>query len=203
MNTNEPREMAGRGMASECATRQSEWVTSPLTESAETRAQMLASHQPRIAALARRLLGWQDELDDVVQEVFVTALQALPRFRGDCELGTWLYRITVHQCRRYQRRRVWQRRLRLGFLDHAARPAVPTSDAASLSHERHAAVREAVARLPMRDREVVVLRHLEGLAIAEIAQIVGCRQNAVEVRLSRARARLSEVLRDTQTEARP
>ncbi len=142
------------------------------------------THQQRVAHLAQRLLGWGHDVEDVVQEVFVSVLQHIPRFRGESRLSTWLYRITVNECRRQQRRR----RLRLRFWEReSVRVAEPQHDD---RRERHARVRDAVAGLPVRDREVVVLRYLEELSIPEMSEILGLARNAVEVRLTRARQRL-------------
>ena len=67
---------------------------------------LIAEHERCVAGLAYRLLGWRADVEDVVQDVFVAALENLPRFRGECRLATWLYRITVNQCRRQRRKRL-------------------------------------------------------------------------------------------------
>lgn len=150
---------------------------------------LVTQHQQRVAGLVYRLLGWRRDVEDVVQDVFVAALQGLPKFRGECQLATWLFRITINECRRVSRRRWW--RLSLPVADVEARPA----DAATgLDDDTARQVRAAVGRLPSGHREVVVLRYLEDLPIVEIGQILGLSRNAVEVRLNRARQRLKGVL---------
>ena len=157
---------------------------------ASTFPQLVAQHQARVAGLAYRLLGWRADVEDVVQDVFVTALEYLPGFRGDCRLDTWLYRLTVSQCRRERRRRFFRWRLLRAARDEAEPPAPGAAE----TQERAAEVRAAVRSLPQRYREVVVLRYLEDLPIEEIALILGLRRNAVEVRLTRARERLRQML---------
>src|SRR4051812_2729487 len=61
--------------------------------------QLVALHQPRIARLAHRLLGWAGDGDDVVQDVFLTALRNARSFRGQSSLATWLATITLNRCR--------------------------------------------------------------------------------------------------------
>ncbi len=158
---------------------------------------LIAQHQARIAGLAYRLLGWRTGIEDVVQDVFVTALEYLPRFRGDCRLETWLYRLTVSRCRRERRRQFLRLRLWRTACDEAQPVAAdPPPGQAAATRERAAQVRAAVRRLSQRDREVIVLRYLEDLPVDEISRILGLKRNAVEVRLSRARNRLRQSLGD-------
>src|SRR5436309_10019806 len=66
--------------------------------------QAVALYQAKVARLASRLLGWRADVDDVVQDVFLTALSKAHTFRGDASLWTWLTAITVNRCRSQQRR---------------------------------------------------------------------------------------------------
>lgn len=152
-------------------------------------AALVAEHGPRVAGLARRLLGWPPEVEDVVQEVFLSAWAGLATFRGECAISTWLFRITVNACRRARRRRFL--RLRFGW---RRAPVAGPAEVALAQRETGARVREAVRALPARYREVVVLRYLEDLSAAEIGDVLGLERNAVDVRLSRARQRLRQVL---------
>ncbi len=159
-------------------------------------ARIVDLHQPRISRLAFRLLGWRGEVEDVVQEVFVAAIQGLHRFRGQSSLATWLMALTINQCRRQRRRRLfqwvfWSRRKAEAGATNAA-PA----DQAVIGGERAGQVRQAVANLPARYREVIVLRYLEELDIEQITQMLRLSRSAVEVRLCRGREQLREVLRE-------
>lgn len=162
-------------------------------------------HQARIAALVYRLLGWPEDVDDVVQEVFLAAMQALPRFRGESGLATWLTRIAVNKCRSWRRRRL----LRFRWWLDAARqqPHVadelagsPAADRRLVDFETVERVRLAVRRLSARDREVVVLRYLEQMPIEEICAVLAVNANVLQVRLHRARARLRASLADVVSE---
>ncbi len=164
-------------------------VAQPPTVSADF-VSLVAEHRERIAGLVYRLLGWSEDVEDVVQEVFVAALGALPRFRGECRMETWLFRIAVNQCRRHQRRRLWwwqwwRREAERETHERTGRPRDALLDAETFDQ-----VRRAVRLLPARYREVVVLRYFESLPSAEIGAILGQSPNAVEVRLSRARQHL-------------
>ncbi len=154
--------------------------------------EIVAAHQGRIVRLVFRLLGSPDEVEDVVQEVFLSVLQNLKRFRGESKLSTWLTRITVNKCRSHQRRRL----LRLRTFFYLAKTLTVTSEqgGATESAEIHDELRRAVRRLPARYREPIVLRYFEQLSVHEIAQVLGISANNVEVRLTRARYRLRGML---------
>jgi len=147
-------------------------------------------HAADIAALANRLLGWPQDVDDIVQEVFVAAFKALKRFRGDCRLRTWLFTITVNKCRRFRRHPA-------PIAPDAPAPARHTpacADQKLLDAETFARVRRAVQALPPKYREVIALRYLQGLETSEICELLGISVNVVQVRLNRARNRLREDL---------
>jgi RNA polymerase sigma-70 factor (ECF subfamily) len=150
-----------------------------------------------VAALANRVLGWPQDVEDIVQEVFAAAFVALKGFRGDCRLRTWLFTITINKCRSHRYRRVL--RLRRTTLEEAGSGLVSDHDAeqAVLADETFAQVRRAVRALPAKYREVVVLRYLQELETNEISEILGVSTNTVQVRLNRARRRLRQNLLPT------
>lgn len=165
--------------------------------------QVVEQFEQRIARLTHRLLGWRGAADsqDIVQDVFLAALKHRTRFRGNSGLGTWLTAITVNCCRSHQRRLRLRRLLfRRVLLDDTSAPAAWEVPA---SAERSTKVRAAVEALPPRDREVVILRYFESLSPTEIAGVTRQSKNAVEVRLHRARAKLSEALEDWHREESP
>ena len=153
----------------------------------------VAAHRARVAGLAYRLTGWGDDVDDVVQEVFLSALRNMRRFRGECSLATWLAAITVNTCRNQWRRRLLRGRLFAGLARQTGTTAA-AADTRALDDERFADVRRAVRALPSRYREVIVLRYLEEMSVAEVGTVLGISRSAVEVRLSRARQRLKRLV---------
>ena len=107
-----PAEFAARRTADELAAGdEAALVARAVSGDRQAVGQLVAAHQQRIARLVQRLLAWPDDVDDVVQDVFVHALRSLARFDGHSSLATWLVRIAINRCRSHQRRR-W---LRLGF----------------------------------------------------------------------------------------
>ena len=155
---------------------------------------MVRIHGERLTRTVYRLLGWSQDVDDVVQDVFASAWANRHRFRREARLSTYLTAIAVNACRRL-RRRHRLRLLSLGRLWNSQRRSEPETPEAALDRtETSARVREAVGRLPQRYREVVILRYLEALPVADVARAVGLSENAASVRLHRARAMLGQSL---------
>lgn len=155
--------------------------------------QWVVRYRPDVSRLVRRIMGWADsEVEDVVQEVFVRAYLAKGRFRGDGSVWTWLMTITINACRSSRRRKIFRLEQFRRWIRHqpqASTQGTPVEDVAEK-------VRDAMSRLPGRDREVVVLYYLQELPVSEIAGILKISQGAVNVRLHRARGKLKETLAD-------
>jgi RNA polymerase sigma-70 factor (ECF subfamily) len=136
------------------------------------------------------------------------ALRALPGFRGDSLVSTWLYRITVNSWKnrvRSEKRRAFWRTVTLGLIsgDDEDGPArelpspEPAPDAGLETDERAAAVQKALLELETDDRAIVVLRDVEDRSYAEIGTVLGLAEGTVKSRLSRARAKLKALLDKT------
>lgn len=162
---------------------------------AEAFKQVVALYQSRVIRLAGRLLGWQGGAEDIVQDVFLAAWTKAHTYRGDAPLWNWLTIITVNRCRTLLRRKAMLSRLTAGLMGRSEEFS-PASDANSLVEESNQRVRAAMASLPSRDREVVVLLYLEHRRPAEIATLLEISVNAVNVRLHRARQKLKVLLED-------
>jgi len=155
---------------------------------------LVAAHQQRVVRLVYRLLGWDQEAEDVAQEVFLAALKGKSKFRGAGSEGVWLTRIAINACRTHQRRRVLWRKLKAALLRRARAAAAPPPDGEATDRETFAEVRRAVQALPSSLREVVVLRYLEGMSTDEICQALDAEPGTVHVRLHRARQKLRDSL---------
>jgi RNA polymerase sigma-70 factor (ECF subfamily) len=158
-------------------------------------AEVVAAHVlPYVARLVRQLNAWSSDHDDLVQDILVTALARRHAFRGDARLETWLTRIAINACRAHSRRQWLRRRLFAGWIAGRTPPEAPSADDLATSDEQAHRVRYAVAQLPTRYREAVVLCYLQGLAPADAAAALGISLAALEKRLSRGRIQLREIL---------
>ncbi len=154
--------------------------------------QLVWRHQDRVARLARRLLAWPADVDDVVQEVFLAVWVHRERFRGRSSLSTWLTTITVNKCRNHERNRLL--RLRLIRQPAVVEAGRPTNRPPPLDTGAFARVQDGIRALPRRYREVVVLRYLEEMPVRDIGEVLGISEGAAHVRLSRAKDRLARSL---------
>jgi RNA polymerase sigma-70 factor (ECF subfamily) len=149
----------------------------------------------RVAWLVTRNAG---EAEDAVQEAFVNAYSALPRFRPGAPFRPWILRIAANEAR--NRARSARRRESLA-LRVAAEPggAAPSPEAAALAREDAETLARALERLREPDRLVIAYRFLFDLSEAEMADALGVRPGTVKSRLSRAMARLRAELEEVAT----
>jgi RNA polymerase sigma-70 factor (ECF subfamily) len=152
---------------------------------------LMEKYYPRVDRLARQILGNPAAADDIAQEVFVRAYQALPRFRGDASVYAWLYRITVNLCLNLLQRQ------RAQLLSDEASAAEPPSANASIQIEarrRDSLVRNAIDALPPHYRVVVILSAVEGLTYQEISSLLGIPLGTVKSRTNSGKRLLKEKL---------
>ena len=152
------------------------------------------------APMAKRLAvlsGAGNEADDVVQEAFVKAYEALPRFRSGAGFRPWLLRIVVNETRNLRRGRSRRtlRELRVATEERVTR-SVPDPAEAAVDADRRSALLDSVDALPDDLREVVTCRYLLQLSEAETAETLGLPHGTVKSRLHRALAALREVMSD-------
>ncbi|WP_147106771.1 RNA polymerase sigma factor [Tateyamaria sp. syn59] len=149
---------------------------------------------PRVQAQAFRMLGDAAEAEDVVQEAMLRLWRIAPKWReGEALVSTWLYRVVSNLCTDRLRKRP-----RAGVpLDDVAEPQDPTPGAEARLQEaaRHAALRDAIANLPERQRVALTLRHFEGASNPEIAAALDVSVEAVESLTARAKRTLAQALK--------
>lgn len=137
-----------------------------------------------------RLSGTDDrDLDDLVQATFEQVPRAARRFDGRSQVRTWLLGVANNVARHHVRSEIRRRRLSEAV---AADSRATAADATAqvLERERAERLRDAIAELPAKLREVFVLVYLEGVPGADVARLVGAREGTVWKRLHEARARL-------------
>jgi RNA polymerase sigma-70 factor (ECF subfamily) len=152
-----------------------------------------------VALLANRLLGWPGDVDDIVQDVFLSAFTGLKKFRHDCDIKTWLFTITINKCRTYKYKKMLSLKV---FEKFSGNVESASSDAAKkqIDNETFGRVRKAVSALPVKYRQAVVLKYLQEMKTADITKILKISENTLNVRLSRARDLLGKKLADLTRE---
>jgi RNA polymerase sigma-70 factor, ECF subfamily len=150
---------------------------------------LYARYAPYVAAIAMRILGRESEVEDLVQDVFATAVRGLRRRHNHAEIKRWLATVTVRRSiRRLRFLALWS------WMDldeepqweRIADPDVDPDERRLVAH-----VYRALDRLPIRDRVAWVLRHVEGESLQQVADLCGCSLATVKRRIARAQARIS------------
>jgi RNA polymerase sigma-70 factor (ECF subfamily) len=149
---------------------------------------------PSVIGVSRRILGDPDEAQDVAQEAFIRAYRALATFRGDGAFGAWVSRIAA---RLALARLAGRRDLASMPQDDQMKRGVPglTSndpEASALRGEQRTVLRDAIASLPLAQRNVVALRFYGDLSLEEIAALTTTPLGTVKSRLHRGMASLRE-----------
>jgi len=151
--------------------------------------ELLARHEQQIYRFGLRMCGDEESAREVLQETMLAAFRHLPGFRGDAALSTWLYQIARSFCIKERR----GERPMTALDEHVADPA-PAPDRQVHAREIGVALAKAISSLPAEQREVLVLRDVEGLRADEAAQVIGIDVGALKSRLHRARIALREAL---------
>lgn len=169
--------------------------------------QLVQAHRKRILGTIARLIGRPEDVDDVGQEVFVRLYFSLDQLRSPDVFEPWLYRLTVNAAYDYLRK---QRRRSEARMADMSEQQVLMADAAlgtRVSNEENdrARTREFVqsllAEVSEEDRILLTLKEIEGLSLKELEAVYGVNENALKVRLFRARKRVMRAFEKSREEA--
>jgi RNA polymerase sigma-70 factor (ECF subfamily) len=166
--------------------------------------QLVRENTPRLLAVARRFLRNEEDARDAVQEGFMSAFKALPRFEGGSQVSTWLHRIVVNAA--LMKLRTKKRKPERSIEDLL--PAYKedghpqeffeawreTGQDVAIREEERRLVRQAIDELPDNYRNVLLLRDIEGVDTGETARLLDLTPGAVKTRLHRARLALRQLL---------
>lgn len=146
-------------------------------------------YQPQLYQLARITIRCPDDARDALQDAMLSAHCGAPKFRNDCSVSSWLYRIVVNACLDRLRR-------------HKARPTTPLEAIASagsigdpaLGLDTAIVIERALMCLPIEQRAAIVTVDIQGFSVAEAARILGIPEGTVKSRRARARSKLATTL---------
>ena len=171
----------------------------------EAFAVLVRRHQKKMLNIAYRMIGDYDEACDVVQEAFLSAYRAIGKFRGDARFSTWLCGIVLNHSRSHMTQRAARSRREGASLDDPVKSKdgsflnEPRSQEESVverieKRELEAKVQECIGSLDGEQREVLVLRDIQGFSYEEIGVMLKLPQGTVKSRLFRARNALKDRL---------
>jgi RNA polymerase sigma-70 factor (ECF subfamily) len=149
---------------------------------------------PYVAAIGMRIVGRGDELDDLVQDVFVEATRGIASLTSPEALKAWLARITVRTSMRRLRRGRLFRALHLQLDDTRDYESLASPDATPEQRALVARVYQALDQLSAKDRTAWVLRHVQGETLEQAAELCSCSLSTYQRRLRRASAQLDKEL---------
>lgn len=146
------------------------------------------------------ILRRREDVEDIVQQVFLKVFVSLKRFDLRAAFSTWLYKITVNECWDYLRKKkvrplVYETDLseeQVSRLDGVVSAERPPENPAQRAETKDI-LDQLLNELPERDRELLVLKEIEGFSVQELAEMLDLNVNTVKVRLFRVRARLMDV----------
>jgi RNA polymerase sigma-70 factor, ECF subfamily len=166
---------------------------------------LVREHGGRLLAVARRFLRDEEDARDAVQEAFLSAYRSIQGFAAGSRLSTWLHRIVINAClmRLRTRRRKPEERIddllpRFAADGHRENDTTTSWEGSAetliAQSQTRAIVRRAIDRLPDAYRTVLLLRDIEEISTDETARVLGASENAVKIRLHRARQALRTLL---------
>jgi len=173
-------------------------IAEVLEGNAESFEPLVMKYQTRVFALARRYARREDEVEDIVQTVFLKAYSKLSSYRGDAPFEHWLMRTATYTCydflRKHQRNREWNAS---DLSDEENDWFENIGEESSAEIDREAAstlVNKLLDGLKPEDRHIITLLELESRTIKEIAELTGLSESNVKVKAHRARGKMREAL---------
>lgn len=164
----------------------------------EAFALLVERHQEMLFRTAMGFVHSKEDAEDILQEVFVSAYNALNHFSGDAAFSTWLYRITVNTCINYinkKKRRAWLQSPGTALMQVFERESDDKNpEQQLLQDERDRQIRRAIDSLSQKQRTAFVLQKYDELSQREIAAIMQISEGAVEQHLQRAKINLQQKL---------
>jgi RNA polymerase sigma-70 factor (ECF subfamily) len=151
-------------------------------------------YQSQVRAILSRVVGSGGGLDDAVQEAFIDIFRGLSRFDGRSSLGTWIYRVTLRRGWKCAARQKAAREREVGSEAAIENASAPGTRDDLRTREMARRLESALRQLSFEHRSVIALSGLEGLSPEEVAAALGIPVGTVHSRLSRARAKLKELL---------
>ena len=166
--------------------------------------QLVKLHEKNVYSLALKLTKNREDALDAAQEAFLKAWISLKSFRGDSKFSSWLYRLTYNTCLDFLRKSKKGEIISLTSEEDEETVAdikdpAPTPEEQTVKREIKKTVQNAVDALPEEHRQIIVMREFTGMSYAEIAESMSISEGTVKSRLSRARAKLAEILRESGT----
>jgi RNA polymerase sigma-70 factor (ECF subfamily) len=161
--------------------------------------ELVMRYQKQLYALLYRMTRDMEEAKDLTQKTFLKAMQGLGGFRGDASFKTWLYQIALNTGLNHLK----ESRREMFDIDETALGSNGDPLDGLIEEERKQRIRNALHRLPERQRTAVVLRAYDGLSCQETAKVMGCSEGAVKAHYHLGVKKLRKYMEECGYAARP
>ncbi|WP_042473138.1 sigma-70 family RNA polymerase sigma factor [Bacillus ndiopicus] len=163
---------------------------------------MMIDYGNELVRLAFSYVKDVETAKDMVQNTFIKCYQHLDTFRYDAQIKTWLYRITINECKDYLKSWHYKMVQVKSFINETAKAILPSTEKTVMDKYENEELKEVIFSLPKVYREVVYLYYYESLNTEEIAKILDIPANTVKTRLRRAKKRLESVIKEAELNGR-
>lgn len=139
---------------------------------------------------------------DLVQNTFIKCYKNIDTFRYDAQIKTWLYRITINECKDYLKSWNYKMVQVKSFINETAKSIIPSTEKKVIDKYNNEEIKDTIYSLPKVYREVVYLYYYDSLSTEEIANVLDIPVNTVKTRLRRAKQRLESMLKEAELHGR-
>lgn len=139
---------------------------------------------------------------DLVQNTFIKCYKNIDSFRFDAQIKTWLYRITINECKDYLKSWNYKMVQVKSFINETAKSILPSTEKKVIDKYNNEEIKDTIYSLPKVYREVVYLYYYDSLSTEEIANVLDIPVNTVKTRLRRAKQRLESMLKEAELHGR-
>lgn len=163
---------------------------------------IMIEHGNELVRLAFSYVKDAEAAKDIVQNTFIKCYKNLDSFRYDAQIKTWLYRITINECKDYLKSWHYKMVQVKSFINETAKSILSSTENAVIDKFNNAEIKDTIFSLPKVYREVVYLYYYNSLTTEEIAKVLDVPVNTVKTRLRRAKQRLEPLIREAELNGR-
>lgn len=167
--------------------------------------EIIKKYENKVCGIIYHMIKNQNDVEDLVQEVFIKVYKNLSKFKGDSSLYTWIYKITVNLCldEVKKRKNIIYLDEKLEVEDGELERELPSSDKTQVELYEEKELKEklhkCIGKLPEKQRVMIVLRDIKGFSYEEISEITSVKLGTVKSQINRARLKLKELLDKEET----
>lgn len=158
--------------------------------------EIMIEHGSDLVRLAFNYVKDKETAKDMVQNTFIKCYENLDKFRYDSSIKTWLYRITINQCKDYLRSWHYRKVQTKSVFESAVKSLLPLTEEKVIKEAESQELRNVIFSLPKNYQEVIYLYYYKSLTINEVAEVTDLNLNTVKTRLRRAKQRLKILIEE-------